>query len=318
MNDSGNPASNILCCPVCHGELRESETDLGMRDCEGCGQNYRINATNKLVLLPPRSVFVEKSNEFQAASPVRRRPVVAQKLGMRIKRIVFPSTSQCRTARQQFVTKLTSSPQISKILIVGGATVGNGVDAIIHSPALESVVIDVYDTDVVDYIADAHSLPFKSEQFDGVWIQAVLEHVIDPVKVCSEITRVLKKKGVLYSEVPFLQDVHEGAYDFTRFTLSGHRNLFRNFIVLAHGSVDEGHVQMCWAIRSYVRTIPMLSLLETVAFYGCATLLRLLVMFQDKEKILDSASSTFLLGEKSTVMIKDDEVISFYGRQGKQ
>jgi len=57
--------------------------------------------------------------------------------------------------------------------------------------------------------------------FDAVWIQAVLEHVLDPVRVVAEIHRVLRPGGLVYSEIPFMQEVHEGAYDFTRFRLSG-------------------------------------------------------------------------------------------------
>lgn len=44
---------------------------------------------------------------------------------------------------------------------------------------------------------------------------------MEPWVVAEEITRVLKEGDFVYSEVPFLQAVHEGAYDFTRFTLGG-------------------------------------------------------------------------------------------------
>ena len=33
----------------------------------------------------------------------------------------------------------------------------------------------------------------------------------------------------MYAETPFMQQVHEGAYDFTRFTVLGHRCLFKYF-----------------------------------------------------------------------------------------
>ncbi len=48
----------------------------------------------------------------------------------------------------------------------------------------------------------------------------------------KEIHRVLKDDGIVYADTPFMQQVHEGAYDFTRFTLSGHRWLFKNFALL--------------------------------------------------------------------------------------
>jgi len=56
-------------------------------------------------------------------------------------------------------------------------------------------------------------------------VQAGLEHVRDLWQVVAEIHRVLKDDGLVYAETPFMQQVHEGPYDFTRFTESGHRYL---------------------------------------------------------------------------------------------
>lgn len=44
-------------------------------------------------------------------------------------------------------------------------------------------------------VADAHKLPFKSNYFDVVICLEMLEHVDNPVKVMSEIYRVMKKGG---------------------------------------------------------------------------------------------------------------------------
>ena len=65
--------------------------------------------------------------------------------------------------------------------------------------------------------------------FDAVVCQAVLEHVLDPPRVVAEMHRVLRPAGLLYAEIPFMQQVHEGAYDFTRYTYVGQRRLFRRF-----------------------------------------------------------------------------------------
>ena len=43
--------------------------------------------------------------------------------------------------------------------------------------------------------------------------------------------------GLVYADTPFLQPVHEGPYDFTRFTESGHRWLFRDFALIESGVV---------------------------------------------------------------------------------
>lgn len=78
-------------------------------------------------------------------------------------------------------------------------------------------------------ICDAHALPFPDGYFTGVIAVAVFEHFINPWQCAQEVTRVLANKGHVYAVTPFLQPVHMGAYDFTRFSYLGHRTLFRDF-----------------------------------------------------------------------------------------
>jgi ubiquinone/menaquinone biosynthesis C-methylase UbiE len=59
-------------------------------------------------------------------------------------------------------------------------------------------------------VCDAHHLPFQIESFDGVIVQAVLEHVFDPNRYVEEIHRVLKMDAVVYAETPFIQQADEG------------------------------------------------------------------------------------------------------------
>lgn len=51
-------------------------------------------------------------------------------------------------------------------------------------------------------VADAHKLPFKANSFGAVFALEVLEHVFDPLKVMSEIKRVLTKDGYAIFLVP--------------------------------------------------------------------------------------------------------------------
>lgn len=44
-------------------------------------------------------------------------------------------------------------------------------------------------------VGDAHKLKFKTGTFDAVFAMEVLEHVVDPKKVLSEVRRILKKGG---------------------------------------------------------------------------------------------------------------------------
>jgi len=51
-------------------------------------------------------------------------------------------------------------------------------------------------------VACAQNVPFGDSTFDAVTAIEVLEHVVDPVSVLSEVLRVLKRGGKLYIIVP--------------------------------------------------------------------------------------------------------------------
>lgn len=116
-----------------------------------------------------------------------------------------------------------------RVLVIGsgGLRLGGPGDRILHT--------DVAFGPGVDAIADAHDLPFEDGAFDLVIATAVLEHVADPQRCVAEIHRVLDRAGHVYAVTPFLQPVHMGAHDFTRFTPIGHRRLFRHFDEVAAG-----------------------------------------------------------------------------------
>jgi SAM-dependent methyltransferase len=139
------------------------------------------------------------------------------------------------------------------VLVIGGGTMGNGVDAIYADRRTRVVGFDTYSSPLTQFIADAHRIPVASESVDAVLIQAVLEHVLDPGQVVGEIQRVLRNGGLVYAETPFLQQVHAGPYDFVRYTSSGHRYLFRAFEEIAAGPVAGPGTQLLWSIDHIVR-----------------------------------------------------------------
>jgi len=141
----------------------------------------------------------------------------------------------------------------SKILIIGGGTqkLAKGID-ILGDYLENSVNLEIVDGPFVDVIGDAHYLPFKNNSFDLVIIQAVLEHVKYPKKVVNEIYRVLKKKGHVYAEVPFMQGVHGRPYDFQRYTLYGLETLFENYNLVKSGILTGPTASLIWILREYL------------------------------------------------------------------
>lgn len=136
-------------------------------------------------------------------------------------------------------------------MIVGAGEQGEGINSLIDNPEFTVLSTDVYLGSHIDVVADAHDLPFPDDTFDAVVIQAVLEHVIDPQMCVGEIYRVLKHDGLVYAETPFLFPVHLDPYDFTRFTRSGHRRLFRKFAEIDSGMSSGPATMLALAIRAF-------------------------------------------------------------------
>jgi SAM-dependent methyltransferase len=61
-------------------------------------------------------------------------------------------------------------------------------------------------------------LPVKDSLFSTVILSDVLEHLINPDQIFSEITRVMKPGGIFFLSIPFLHPLHEEPYDYNRFT----------------------------------------------------------------------------------------------------
>jgi len=292
---------NWYVCPVCHNDLYEKG------DKTLCCTNARCHhsvVTNGFSINngTPNFLHDHPYNLFDLNSM----PEVVvhrgdQSFRRNLRSLVGENKVTLKNA-QMFVSKILSesNPNRSKILIIGSGEIGVGVSEFIHHHGLSVVGIDVYHSYSVNAIADVHRLPFKSDFFDGVWIQAVLEHVLEPSIAVSEVWRVLKNQGVVYAETPFLQPVHEGAYDFTRYTVLGHRWLFRDFNSISVGATrGVNHVAalslkyLFWGIFRNRTIASVFGVFFRIVF-------RPLTFILKKTSLFDSCTGSFFMG------IKDD------------
>ncbi len=171
--------------------------------------------------------------------------------------------------------------------------------------------IDIYLSGFVRVIAGAHQIPFAEGVFDGVIVQAVLEHVLDPNLVVEEIWRVLKPDGLVYAETPFLQQVHEGPYDFTRFTESGHRWLFRKFESLDSGVVAGPGLVLQWSIDYLIRGL-FGSKTAGIRSRRLTCAARWLDSRIKSDYAVDSASCVFFFGRRSNETLTSHEIALHY------
>lgn len=83
-----------------------------------------------------------------------------------------------------------------------------------------------------DIICDIHNITMSDNSVDAVICSSVLEHVENPIKVVSEIYRILKLNGVAFIYVPSIYPYHArgGHYkDYWRFFDDTIYSLFKEF-----------------------------------------------------------------------------------------
>jgi SAM-dependent methyltransferase len=201
------------------------------------------------------------------------------------------------------------------VLVIGGGVIGAGVGDLYAAEDIDMLAFDVYRSPVTQFMADAHRIPLADQSIDGVLIQAVLEHVLEPQVVVEQIHRVLRLGGVVYAETPFLQQVHEGPYDFTRFTDSGHRYLFRDFERIDSGTVAGPGTQLTWSIDYFFRALFRSRMAGVVARLAVSWLAHL-DRYLNARYSIDGASCVYFLGRKSNSRISTQDIIDYY--QGTQ
>ncbi len=223
----------------------------------------------------------------------------AGRLGL-LKKFLKARPTVTRRNCELFKTELLAGNDTArKVLIIGAGEPGSGTESLWAETSIEKIGVDIYPSPTVDVICDAHYLPFADESFDGVWVQAVLEHVVEPNRVVSEIYRVLKLGGIVYAETPFMQQVHEAAYDFTRFTVLGHRYLFRSFDALDFGGNKGAEVSLAWSIKYFVWAVTRSKSLGRLFGLIFGFLVIPFKHLTSKKSLFDASSGVYFLGKKT-------------------
>lgn len=310
----------LLRCPICKSNLVLADSQFKCTNVH-CGAFFPIVNGVPVLINESSSLFsIDEvvNNKNTIFRPSSKMPRFATRL---------VPTIDCNIKAKKNYEKLTelllrenANPQV---LVVGGVTVGRGMQVLLSVPSIECIESDVAFGPRTALICDAHDIPFESYSLDGVIVQAVLEHVVDPYRCVHEIHRVLKDRGLVYAETPFMQQVHSNNYDFTRFTHLGHRRLFRNFEEISSGAVAGPGSALAWSYAYLLRGFA--SLFPGFAKSKAAiTFLRAFVRFTafwlkyfdyyliDKPNTFDAAPCYFFMGRKSNKVLSDRELIELY------
>ena len=298
----------LLRCPVCRcGALNIEDVELVCSDCALC---FPLAGNRPILLRSDNDLF--SIDDYRTAVP-------DMKFGSRGCSKFVPSTSVNLSSERVLnnLRAIVDANGLSNILVVGGGRQRAWLDPLLRASMPHRVVYSDIDSGAdVDLFCDGHDLPFANGAFDAVVTTAVLEHVLNPERVAAEIARVLKTGGLLYSELPFMQQVHEGAYDFTRFTLSGHRRLFNQFAEIDVGMVAGPATAFVWALENLILAFTSRSILRKLAKVGVRLgfgwIKYLDYFLVNRPEAMDGASCTYFMGAKAQHRIPDSEIIARY------
>ncbi len=302
---------SLLVCPACHSDLLLGEDRLS---CTGsaCGQQYPL--VGKIPIL-----LSEQLSTFRIA-PYRGRHGRTYRPSWRTRlRRLVPRISGNLVALQNFkafVARLLAQTDRPQVLILGGAERGAGISPLLDDGRIECLESDVVIGSRTEAVFDASYLPLRSNSVDGVVVQAVLEYVLDPALVAAEIYRVLKPGGIVYSEMPFLQSVHGGRYDFTRLTHLGHLRLFRHFEEISSGACAGPATTLAWSLQQFflgfVRSPRLRDGMKIATGFLFFWIHFFDYVLATTPGGLDGATGTYLMAAKSDHLLSDHKLLEKY------
>ena len=202
------------------------------------------------------------------------------------------------------------------VLNIGGKHPRAALAALRRDPRLACVEVDCVPGANVSVIADPGSLPFGDASFDAVFVDGVLEHGVDPQRICDEIHRVLRPTGLVYADTPFMLPVHGGAFDFNRFSALAHRRLFARFHEIDSGVSSGPGAALGYAVQSlllaFARTRASRFAVKTFCRVTLFWLKYADFLLASRPAARDAALGLFFIGERADEGIGDRALLEEY------
>jgi SAM-dependent methyltransferase len=298
-----------LQCPICKTRLHYNNKIILCNSCEIRfpvinGIPVLINESNSLFTID--SFINKKKTTFDLNQSLIKSTLIK----------FMPKIGSNIVARKNLKRIVAMLPDFAKILIIGGSISGKGMEVIYKNDKLDVTGSDVSFGPRTDIISDGHDIPFEDETFDCVIVQAVLEHVINPSRVVSEVYRVLKRSGLVYSEIPFMQSGHMREYDFNRFTYLGNLKLFNKFKCIDSGPCCGSGMALAWSIRGFFTSFTENIFIRRLLIVGITFIVFPLKYFDyltiKKSGTFDTASAFYFIGKRSDHSLGDKDILKKY------
>lgn len=176
----------------------------------------------KLAITPQKSVYFSTNPKIETHDALDSLKFFFKKFGNLYSTLVHIISPVCPTLSRN---KLINKFNIDSDIVIN---IGSG-NSNIHPNVIN---FDIYQYPNVDIVGNAYDLPLKDNSVDGIISIAMLEHVPNPSLVVKEFFRVLKPGAKIECLIPFIQGFHASPHDFTRFTTSGMKELFKDFEII--------------------------------------------------------------------------------------
>lgn len=231
-------------CPICSGNLEWSEDGASCLSAD-CGRRFRTvqgipilaDEATSAICFDPAQADINKS----PAKSIALRYLPTLDLN------IVPDRVRIRLEEEVFA--LSARPVV---LNIGGKHPASITAALRSRSDVLAIECDPAARAPTLLLADPHRIPLADGSVDAVFLDAILEHVADPAAVVREAWRVLKPKGIIYADTPFMLQVHGGAFDYARFSLQSQRWLFRDFEELEAGISSGPGVALGLSIHSFL------------------------------------------------------------------
>lgn len=307
--------ADLLACPVCKGALKVSadeRLECTTHECRHHNSPFEQLSGQDVLVDFENSVLDHDATMASGASSVVGRGRWRSILSM----VVDGTNRHASTFAKMMIegVREDAKGRTPLIVVVGAGEIGYGSEPLYDTPDAKVISFDIYASPNITFVADAHSIPLRDGSVDGIWIQGMLELVVDPRKVVAEAARVLRPGGLMFTDTAFMWPVCEKAYDFNRWSPSGLRWLFRDFSVLSAGQSTGPGTMAALSIRYLFQSLLRSTKLGQIAALPFAAL-RLLDRLCDDRRALDASVGMFIFGRKLAKPIEIDELIAYYDQQ---
>jgi len=202
----------VLSCPKCQITL---ENEPGGAQCTSCQTLYQYAATGALDLRLREKKVVQL--EFQLGmNPVSDTSANYERLKPNPKpEVDFSMVQRPHNISKELLSYFPKARDANSLMLDLGCGTPLYKD-VAQLAGYEYVGIDLFSPDA-PLLGDAQALPFKSNSFDLIWTNAVLQYIPYPFVTIREIYRVLKPNGVFIGTVGFLEPFDgDSFYMYTR------------------------------------------------------------------------------------------------------